>query len=459
MEFRPYQYQKTAIDFIAAHPIAAVFLDMGMGKTAITLSALKRLFGQQKIKKVLVIAPLRVAHHVWPTELQKFSDFKALRYSVVKGTPTKRIAALEEEADIYIINRENVPWLVEHYEKDWKWDCLVVDELSSFKNYQAQRLKAIVKVRPKIQRVIGLTGTPASNGLMDLFAEYKVLDQGERLGKYITHYRRKYFYPDKRNGAIVYSYKPQSGAEDRIYEAVSDITISMGALDYLQMPEMLVNDYPVRLPVKAMQLYMKLKKESVLSVGGKEILASNAADLAGLLVQLASGAVYADDHTSVEIHDAKLDALEDLIEAANGQSLLVAYWYQHDYDRICDWLRKLKVSYAKLDSPDSIDKWNEGKLSVGLLHPASAGHGLNLQEGGNTLVWFSLPWSLEYYQQTNARLWRQGQKAETVVVIRLMAERTIDALIGRLLEEKGITQQSLLEAVKAEVENNDNSKK
>ena len=418
----------------------------------ITLTAIHDLmFERFEVSKVLIVAPFRVARSTWPLEIGKWDHLKGLRYSVAVGTPSERKAALQADADIYIINRENVLWLVMESGIKWDFDMLVIDELSSFKSCQAKRFKALMKARPKCRRVVGLTGTPSSNGLMDLFAEYKILDMGERLGWYITRFRLQYFKPDKMNGQVVYSYKLLPGAEQKIYEKIADITISMKALDHLKMPELISTEYPVYLDEKEREKYETMKKDLILLIPEGEITAANAASLSSKLTQMANGAVYSDDGSVEHVHDRKLDALEDIIEAANGKPVLVAYWYKHDLSRIQERLTKLGVSYRRMDTNESIEAWNEGTVPVGLIHPASAGHGLNLQAGGNTLIWFGMIWSLELYQQTVARLWRQGQTSGTVVVQHIIADGTIDQRIMRTLEAKDSTQSALIDAVKAEV--------
>lgn len=445
--YRPHSYQQYAIDFIISHPIAAILLDMGMGKTSLTLQAIKILMYELfEANKILIIAPLRVAKHTWPGEIEKFSDFSWLRYSIAVGTASQRKKALETDADIYIINRENVSWLVENY--DFDFDMVVIDELSSMKSWQSRRFKSFMKIRPQIRRIVGLTGTPASNSLMDLFAEIKVLDGGARLGRSISQFRLNYFTPDKVNGSIVYSYRLLPGAEQRIYGRISDITISMKAVDYLEMPELIVSEYPVYMDEKERKMYKQLKDTFVLKEG--DITAANAAALSGKLSQMANGCVYGDDGSVFHIHDRKLDAMEDIIEAACGKPMMVAYWYRHDYSRICGRLDALGVGYEKLDSDASIERWNRGELPVALVHPASAGHGLNLQHGGSALVFYSTCWSLELYQQTVARLWRQGQSSGTVVVTHIVAQGTIDTRIIRALKSKDMSQAALIEAVKAE---------
>lgn len=451
MRFKPHDYQRYAIEFIENHPIAAILLDMGMGKTAITLMAVEYLMYEMfVIYKVLVVCPLRVTR-TWKDEMEKWEQLRGTRYSVVTGTAAQRKKALEADADIYIINRENVPWLVDKCDIPFQFDMVVVDELSSFKNHQTARHKAMMKVRPFIKRIVGLTGTPASQGLMDLFAEFKVLDMGERLGRFIGQYRLNYFKPDKVNGPIVYSYKLLPGAEERIYEKIQDITISMKAVDFLDMPELISNEYPVYLDEGEMQKYEELKKDLILSTPEHEVTAANAASLVNKLSQMANGAVYTDDKNVITFHDKKLDALEDVIESANGKPLLVAYWFKHDYTRIVERLQKIGVDYMKIDTEESITKWNNGEIPVALIHPASAGHGLNLQQGGNTMVWFGITWSLELYQQCVCRLYRQGQNERTVTIIHLISKGTIDEKIMKALSEKDNTQSSLIDAVKAEI--------
>ena len=452
MRYKPHDYQKYAINFIKEHPIAAILLDMGMGKTSIVLAALNDLiFDSFEVSKVLIIAPLRVAKHTWSTEIQKWDQLKGLRYSIVVGTAAERRRALMVDADIYIINRENIPWLIEKSGLPFDYDMVVIDELSSFKNWQAKRFRALMKVRPKVKRIVGLTGTPSSNGLMDLFAEYKILDMGERLGRFISQYRLDYFVPDQMNGPVVYNYRLRPGADRRIYNRISDITISMKGTDHLKMPELVNSEYMVYMDEDERRKYEQMKRDLVVSLPGGEVTAANAASLSGKLTQMANGAVYSDAGGAENIHDRKLDALEDMIEAANGKSLLVAYWYKHDLSRIIKRLDELGVHYRKLDTNESIYDWNAGRLEVGLIHPASAGHGLNLQSGGSTLIWFGMIWSLELYQQTVARLWRQGQESGTVVVQHILAAGTVDERIMKALSAKDAIQVKLIEAVKAEV--------
>jgi SNF2 family DNA or RNA helicase len=366
MRYSPHDYQLYAIRYIEEHPIAAVLLDMGLGKTSITLTALADLlFDSFEVHKVLVIAPLRVARTTWSDEIQKWEHLSILQYAIAVGTEDERLAAMRSQADIYIINRENVQWLIEKSGIAFDFDMVVVDELSSFKNWQSKRFKAFMKARPKVKRIVGLTGTPSSNGLMDLFAEFKLLDMGARLGRFIGQYRTAFFAPDKRNGQIIYSYKPLPGAEDAIYQKISDITISMKSTDHLQMPELISTQYEVVLSEKEQEKYEELKKDLVLQLPNGDITAANAASLTGKLSQMANGAVYGDDEKVLEIHEKKLDALEDIIEAANGKPILVAYWFKHDLERICRRLEELKVEYARISSPGSIEMWNRGEFAVG----------------------------------------------------------------------------------------------
>lgn len=450
MQYQPHDYQEYATRFIIEHPTAAVLLQMGLGKSVITLTAIQELaFERFEISRVLVIAPLRVARDTWPAEIHKWDHLQELTYSVAVGTVPERIEALKQNTLIHIINRENVPWLLEQSGLPFQYDMVVIDELSSFKSYQAKRFRALMKLRPKVKRFVGLTGTPSSNGLMDLWAEFKVIDMGKRLGRFITYYRQEYFVPDAMNGQIVYSYRPKPGAEQAIYRKISDITISMKSTDHLKMPELISSEYKVYLSPNEQDAYDEMKKQFILDLPDGEISAANAAALSGKLSQMANGAIYDDAGNTVPIHEQKLDALEDIIESANGKPLLVAYWYQHDLERIMKRLHDRHIPFSKLDKADSIRRWNNGEIPVALIHPASAGHGLNLQTGGNTIVWFGLTWSLELYSQTIARLWRQGQTEETVVVQHIVTDDTIDEQILRALKAKDKTQSALIAAVKA----------
>lgn len=447
MKYKPHSYQEYAIKYIEAHPISALLIDMGLGKTSITLTAIRNLlFDSFEVCKVLVIAPLRVAKNTWTDEIKKWEHLNTLTYSLIIGNENERLSALNKKADIYIINRENVDWLVNKSGYKFDFDMVVIDELSSFKNHQSKRFKSLMKVRPLVKRIVGLTGTPSSNGLMDLFAEFKILDMDKRLGYFIGQYRNTYFKPDKMNGPIVYSYKPLPNAENAIYEKISDITVSMKANEYLKMPELLTSNYVVELSNSEKNQYDEMKKSLVLEITDGEITASNAASLSNKLCQLSNGAIYDDEQNIVEIHDRKLDALEDIIESMNGKPLLVAYWYRHDLERI-----KSGFSVREIKTSEDISDWNDGKIPVALIHPASAGHGLNLQNGGSTLIWFGLTWSLELYQQTNARLYRQGQK-NTVIIQHIITKGTIDEQILKVLQKKNKTQADLIDAVRANLE-------
>lgn len=446
MKYNPHEYQKYATEFILNHPVAAVLLEMGLGKSVITLTAIYELMlNRFEVGKVLVIAPLRVARDTWPAEIEKWDHLKGLTYSVVIGTESDRKTALRQKANLYLINRENVDWLITKSGYPFDYDMVIIDELSSFKSASAKRFKSLLKVRPKIKRIVGLTGTPSSNGLMDLWAEFRLLDMGERLGRFITHYRNNFFVPDKRNQQMVFSYKPRAGAEDAIYRLISDITISMKSADYLKMPKCLYNEVEVKLSDKECAVYDELRHEMVVALGDEEIDASNAAALSGKLLQMANGAIYNDDREVFHIHDRKLDALEDLIEGANGKPVLVAYWFNHDLDRI-----KKRFKVREIKTSKDIRDWNNSDIPIAVIHPASAGHGLNLQSGGSTLVWFGLTWSLELYQQTNARLWRQGQK-ETVVIHHIITKDTVDEDVMKALRLKEKTQDDLINAVKARI--------
>lgn len=445
MKFTPHAYQKYAIDYIKTHPVTALFLDMGLGKTVTTLTAIRDLmYDTFEVRRVLVVAPLRVARDTWPEEIRKWDHLKELTCSVVVGNMVERRRALQKEADIYIVNRENLAWLYQNSRLDF--DMVVLDELSSFKNAQSKRFKAMKAMRPKVKRIVGLTGTPSGNGLMDLWAEFRLLDMGERLGKYISQYRSLYFKPDKRNGMVVFSYKPLPGAEEVIYHQIADITVSMKANDYLEMPKLVSVAKEVTLSEKEKKRYDELKKSLVLELPGGEVTAANAASLTMKLSQMANGAIYTDDKNVVSIHDRKLDALEDLVESANGQPVLVAYWFKHDKDRI-----QKRMEARELKESQDFADWNARKIPVALIHPASAGHGLNLQQGGSILIWFGLTWSLELYQQTNARLWRQGQQSRTVIIQHIVAKGTIDERILKVLEHKDGTQAALIDAVKADL--------
>ena len=405
------------------------------------------------VSKVLVIAPLRVARDTWPAEIRKWDHLRDLDVSVIVGDAKTRTAAINRPAMVYIINRENTKWLVEYYEKNgrrWDFDCVVIDELSSFKNHQSQRFKWLRKIRPYVKRWIGLTGTPTSNGLMDLWAEIGILDGGERLGRFIGRYREAYFRPGAMNPhtGIVYQYTIRPGAEEQIYRKISDITISMKALDYLKMPEYVSVTHEVQMSPAERDIYDRMKNDLIIPLEDGDIDAVNAASLSNKLLQMSNGAVYDENQSVRLIHQRKLEMLEDLIEAANGQPVLVAYWFRHDKARIQDYLKSIGCETREIKESKDIQDWNAGKIPVALIHPASAGHGLNIQDGGHILIWFGLTWSLELYMQANARLWRQGQK-NTVTIHHIITKGTVDEDVMAALEAKDVTQEKLIAAVKA----------
>ena len=427
-----------------------IWLSCGMGKTSVGLTSLEQLlYDFFEIHKVLIICPIRVAY-TWRDEIEQWDHLQHLKYSIAIGTESERLAALKADADITIINREQVDWLVNKSKVPFIWDACIIDEVSSFKNSSSKRFKAFMKVRPNFKRVIALTGTPSSNGLEDLYAEFKLLDYGERLGRFLGQFRNAFFRPAVMNGPVVYKYAPLPGAEEEIYRRISDITISMDSMDYLDMPELIESNYNVTLSDEELDRYKELKKELVLTLPEGDVTASNAAALAGKLTQLANGAIYSDDGEIISIHDAKLCALEDIYESSQGHPFLLAYWFRHDLVRIKERLDKLGAKYQIINTDQSIKDWNAGKIEVGLIHPASCGHGINLQKGGSHIVFFGQTWSLELYQQTVARLWRQGQKSKTVVVQHIVAKDTVDERILKALSEKDVTQSALIEAVKAE---------
>lgn len=423
-------------------------------KTVITLSAIRDLMLDTcEVSKALVIAPLRVARDTWPAEAGKWDHLEDIDVSVIVGDKKTRIAALNHPAMVYVINRENVKFLVEYYEKNglrWDFDAVIIDELSSFKNHESQRFKWLRKVRPFVKRMIGLTGTPTSNGLMDLWAEIGILDGGERLGRFIGRYREAYFKAGSMNPqtGVVFQYVPRPGAEEQIYGKIADITISMKAMDYLHMPDCVPARHYVEMDKKERKLYDMLRKDLIIPLKDADIDAANAASLTGKLLQMANGAVYDENSAVREIHQRKLEKLEDLIEAANGQSVLVAYWFKHDRQRIMEHLSSMGYKPRDIKESKDIRDWNGGNIQVALIHPASAGHGLNIQSGGHILIWFGLTWSLELYQQTNARLWRQGQ-TDVVTIHHIICKDTVEEDVMAALEQKDITQEKLIAAVKA----------
>ena len=451
MKYNPHDYQKYSIDFIENNPISALLLECGLGKTSITLTAINDLmFDSFDVSKVLVICPIRVAN-TWVQECKKWEHLNDIRISVAVGSEMERLKALRAKADIYVINRENVQWLIESSGIPFNYQMVVIDEMSSFKNGKSKRCKALLQVRSKIDRIVGLTATPTSNGLMDLWSQYRILDGGKRLGRFITEYRNRYFMHDKRNGVIIYSYKLLPFAEEAIYEKISDITISMKAKDHLKMPELISSEYKVYMNDTEKAQYELLKHDLVVNLDEDDITAVNAAVLSNKLCQMANGAIYTDKKIIQNIHDRKLDALEDIVEQMNGKNFLLVYWFKHDLERIVKRLNEIGTSYSKIDTPESIEEWNKGKIQVGLIHPASAGHGINLQQGGSTIVFFSLTWSLELYEQVIGRIYRQGQISDTVVVQHIITDGTIDEDILRALKDKDETQSSLIKAVKARI--------
>lgn len=449
MRYVPHGYQTYTTEFILRHQACGCFLDLGMGKTVATLSAIDELLHDSfQVNRVLVIAPLRVAEDTWSKECQKWDHLKHLRMDKVLGPEKKRIEALESKADLYVINRENVEWLVEHYGKNWPFDMVVIDELSSFKSAKANRFKALRKVRPLIKRIVGLTATPAPNGLMGLWSQMYLLDRGERLGKTMGGYRDRYFVPDKRNQTVIFNYKLKPEAENAIYEKLSDICVSMKARDYLEMPERIDNYVQVEMSKKEKALYEQLERDMLLPFAGGDIDAVNAAALSNKLLQMANGAVYDEFGEVRQIHRRKLEALEDLWEGANGKPILVFYAYKHDKTKLYEFFKARKINPRELNTSQDITDWNDGKLDVVLAHPASTGHGLNLQAGGNIIIWFGLTWSLELYLQANGRLYRQGQN-EAVIVHHIVTSGTIDEQVIEALSRKEVGQMALINAVKA----------
>lgn len=453
MKYKPHSYQDHATEHVIENPFCGLLLEMGLGKTVSTLTAINELmYDRMEVQKVLVIAPKKVAEDTWTTEASKWDHLNHLRISLVLGSEVKRKEALQAKADIYVINRENVAWIVGLYGTGFPFDMLVIDELSSFKSAKSIRFKALRQIRPKIARVVGLTGTPAPNGLIDLWPQLYLLDQGERLGKTISGYRERYFSPGKRNGAIVYDYKIRPEAENSIHEKIADICISMKAKDWLELPERIDQIIDVKLSPKEMEQYEKFEAEQILSLANTEdISAINAAALTNKLLQYANGAVYASDGTKTfhEVHNAKIEALIEDVEASNGKPFLVFYNFKHDAERI---MKHLKVFKPKiLEGVKDLAAWNKKEIPLLLAHPASAGHGLNMQAGGNLIGWFGLPWSLELYQQAVARLDRQGQEV-AVINRRYITSGTMDADVLRALENKTGGQEALMQAVKARIE-------
>lgn len=449
--YRPYPYQEYAQSQIIEKSNIGLFLDMGLGKTVITLTALQDLkFNRWAVNKVLIIAPKKVAEDTWQTEARKWDHLQRLRVIGVLGSATQRENALATPADIYVINRENTQWLVQYYGYDWPFDTVVLDESSSFKNHQAKRFKALRTVRPRINRLIELTGTPNPHGLMDLWSQVFLLDGGQRLGRTISTYRDMYFVPDKRNRTTIFSYAPKDGAEQEIHRLISDICISMKAADYLDLPEFVTEDVPVVLDDKARQNYRKLEREAVLHIDEDTITATNAASLSGKLLQLCNGAVYDEFHEVINVHDCKIEAFLEVVEQLRGQHALVCYYFNHDRDRLLQALaptdRTVRVYKDYRDKED----WNNGKIDILMVHPASCGYGLNLQDGGHFIIWFGLTWNLEEYLQMLKRLHRQGQKFP-VTSIRLIVKGGRDEDVVQSLEAKDDAEERLLESLKVRI--------
>lgn len=451
MKYTPHPYQKYCIDRVVSDNAVGLFLDMGLGKTVITLTAAAELkCNRFAVNRILIIAPKKVAEATWSKEAAKWDHLKRLRFSLILGSQVKRIKAVNTPADIYIINRENIPWLVDYHRNAWPYDMVVIDESSSFKNHRAKRFKALKMVRGHISRLVELTGTPAPNGLIDLWAQIYLLDGGARLGKSITGFRERYFNPDQRNAQQVFTYKPKAGADAAIDRLIGDICVSMKAEDYLQLPDIVYDDIPVALDSASSKLYKKLEAEMLLTVDESTIDAGTAAVLSSKLLQLCNGAVYDDDKRVVEIHSCKLDAFDELIESLNGQPALVFYNFQHDKDRIKSRLSKTGLRIRELKTPEDETDWNNKEIDILLAHPASAAYGLNLQDGGNHVIWFGLNWSLELYQQANKRLHRQGQK-QKVIVHHLSVVGGRDEDVVAALCEKGATQDRLIDSLKAKI--------
>lgn len=445
--FQPHSYQKHAIDKVIENEKYGLFLDMGLGKTVSTLTAFSEL-QLLDTEKMLVIAPLNVAKDTWADEISKWEHLKHLRVSKILGTPMQRIAALNKDADIYITNKENTKWLCEQYKKDWPFDMIVIDELSTFKNPSSQRFKAIKKKLPLVKRFVGLTGTPSPNSLLDLWAQVYLIDRGERLETAFSRYREKYFRATHQVSDHVYNWELREGSEDLIYKQIEDIALSMKASDYLDMPERIDTKQVVTLSNKERKLYDELEKYYILEdETDGTVVAQSGASLSQKLLQLSNGAVYTDDEEVRHIHDRKLDKLEEIIEEAQGQPILLFYNFRHDRDRILERFDAVLT----LDDTNYKDKWNSGKAKILLAHPASAGHGLNLQQGGHIIVWFGLTWSLELYQQANARLYRQGQE-HTTIIHHIMTDNTIDQRVYKALQNKELTQDELMKAIKARID-------
>lgn len=452
MMFKAHPYQQFCIQQVIQKPAIGLFLDMGLGKTAITLTAINELkYGRFQVNHVLVIAPKTVAEATWQREAAKWDNLKHLRFATVLGSVSKRIRALNTQADIYIINRENVVWLVDYYQNDWPFDMVVCDEFSSFKSHSAKRFKALAAIRPHIRRIVGLTGTPSPNGLGDLWSQVYLLDQGARLGRYYTHFRERYFEPGRRTRDVIYEYDPKDGAQEAVLQKISDICISMKASDYLQLPACVYDEVPVVLSSKAKKAYKELERTMVLALPDGDIDVTSAAALSNKLQQLANGAIYDDEHGVHVIHDCKIEAFLELVEKLNGQHALVFYSFRHDRDRLMEALKKTKLRCRIYKGAADEQAWNDGQIDLLLAHPASTGYGLNLQQGGHHVIWFGLTWSLELYQQANKRLHRQGQEYP-VIVHQLICDGTRDEDLADALNEKDVSQAWVLQSLKARID-------
>lgn len=449
MEFIPHSYQAYSINKIINNKKYGLFLEMGTGKTVSTLTAIEKLkYDYLEVDKVLVIAPKRVAEDTWAQEIDKWSHLSNLTISLVLGTPKQRTEALAKDADIYVTNKENTKWICEKFRKDWPFDMLVIDELSTFKNSDSQRFKILKKQMPLVDRFVGLTGTPAPNNLIDIWSQIYLIDGGERLGKYKTHFKQAYFYPTHQVSENVYNWALRNGADDAIYNKISDITVSIKSEDYLEMPERIDNAQEVKLSKKERAVYDQLKADMVIedeADANKDIEALTSATLTQKLLQLSNGAVYTLDGTYKTIHDKKLERLDEIIEEAQGKPILLFYSFKHDKERILE-----RYDFAEELKGDYMERWNNGDIKLLIAHPASAGHGINLQYGGSIAVWFGLTWNLEHYEQANARLFRQGQ-TETTVIHHIMTENSVDQDVYKGLQNKQLGQNALMQAVKAQI--------
>ncbi len=451
MIYEPYPYQQYCAARIVADAAVGLFLDMGLGKTVITLDAINTLrYDRWAVQRVLIIAPKKVAEGTWTKEAQKWEHLRHLRISAVLGSQQKRLRALATPADIYVINRDNVAWLVDYFKNAWPFDMVVLDESSSFKNSQSKRFKALKLVRSRINRLVELTGTPASNGLIDLWAQIYLLDGGARLGRTLGQYRERFFDPDKRSRTQIFSYTPKDGSMEYIQQAIGDICVSMKAEDYLNLPDRMFDDVPVVLDDKARKAYRQLERDLLLELDEGQITAASAGVLTGKLLQLCNGAVYDSEKRPLAIHNCKVEAFLEVLEQLNGQHCLVFYNFQHDRDRLLAALEPLWLRVRVYQSAADEDAWNAGEIDVLLAHPASCAYGLNLQNGGHHIVWFGLTWSLEQYEQANKRLHRQGQR-HPVIVHHLVVQGGMDEDVIESLRAKGDTQEALMDALKARI--------